>query len=189
MMNNLMRYVAVPIVSLSCILFTSNGYAVTEVVPAQNGSMMQTKPMTDEPMSAHLQTNGAIVDVLMANPNFSTLVAAIKAADLLPALQSGSFTIFAPSNAAFDKLPSGTLQNLLKLENRDKLKAILTYHIVPVKMMAADIKSGSVKTLNGKEVTITVGPGGMMIDKAKVVKSDVPAGTSEIDEIDTVLMP
>jgi len=135
-----------------------------------------------------------IVDVASAAPNFKTLVAAIKAAGLVDTLKGdGPFAVFAPTDAAFAKLPKGTVESLLKPENKAKLVAILTYHVVKGKVMAADVmklKSGTkVATVAGQSVTVKVSKAGVMVDKAKVVKTDIDASNGVIHVIDTVLMP
>lgn len=130
-----------------------------------------------------------LVEIAAGNKDFSTLVAAVKAAGLAETLSGpGPFTIFAPTNEAFAKLPAGTVDDLLKPENKAKLTAILTYHVVPGKVMAADVKAGKVKTVNGAEVTIAT-EGGVTIDKAKVVKTDITGTNGVIHIIDTVILP
>jgi uncharacterized surface protein with fasciclin (FAS1) repeats len=131
-----------------------------------------------------------VVDIAVGSPDHTTLVAAVKAAGLVETLSGkGPFTIFAPTNAAFAKLPAGTVESLLKPENKDKLVAVLTYHVVPGKVLAADVKAGKVPTVNGKEATITVKDGAVMIDGAKVVATDLVAGNGVIHVIDTVILP
>lgn len=136
-----------------------------------------------------------IVEVAASNPEFSTLVSAVKAAGLADTLSgAGPFTVFAPTNDAFAKLPSGTLDSLLKPENKNKLAAILTYHVLAGKVMAADVKAGTVKTVNGASFTVAVDGNNIVItdgqgDKAKVVQTDIPASNGVIHVIDTVLLP
>lgn len=131
-----------------------------------------------------------IVDVAASDPQFSTLVAAVKAAGLAETLSGkGPFTVFAPTNDAFAKLPSGTVETLLKPENKAKLTAILTYHVVPGKVMAADVKPGGVKTVNGETATLSASGGTVMIDKSTVTKTDIGASNGVIHVIDTVMMP
>jgi len=101
----------------------------------------------------------------------------------------GPFTVFAPTDAAFAKLPKETLESLLKPENKEKLSAILTYHVVPGKVMAADVKSGEVKTVNGAKLDIKVTGGVVTVDGAKVLTTDIPASNGVIHLIDTVVMP
>ena len=133
---------------------------------------------------------GDIVAVASETKNLKTLVAAVKAADLVKTLQgTGPFTVFAPTDAAFAKLPKGTLENLLKPENKEKLAAILTYHVVPGKVLAADVKSGEVKTVNGKKLDVKVTGGVVTVDGAKVITTDIPASNGVIHLIDTVVMP
>lgn len=130
-----------------------------------------------------------VVEIAAGNKDFSTLVTAVKAAGLAETLSgTGPFTIFAPTNEAFAKLPKGTVEDLLKPENKEKLAAILTYHVVAGKVLAADVKAGKVKTVNGAEATITT-DGGVMIDKAKVVKTDLIGKNGVIHVIDSVIMP
>jgi uncharacterized surface protein with fasciclin (FAS1) repeats len=131
-----------------------------------------------------------IVDIASSNPDFSTLVTAIKAAGLVDTLKGpGPFTVFAPTNEAFAALPKGTLQTLLKPENKAKLVAILTYHVVPGKVMSTDLKNGMMaKTVEGKDVTFKVG-NGVMVNGAHVVKADIVASNGVIHVIDKVLLP
>ena len=131
-----------------------------------------------------------IVAVASSAGNFKTLVTALKAAGLVETLQGkGPFTVFAPTDNAFAKLPAGTLEDLLKPQNKEKLVAILTYHVVPGKVMAADVKTMKAKTVNGKELSIKVTDGKVMVDNANVVKTDVAASNGVIHVIDTVVMP
>ncbi len=128
-----------------------------------------------------------IVDVAAGNKDFSTLVTAVKAAGLVETLKGkGPFTVFAPTNAAFAKIPKADLDALLK--DKAKLTAVLTYHVVPAKVMAADVKAGDATTVNGKAIKITTDKG-VMVNNAKVIKTDVAASNGVIHAIDTVLMP
>lgn len=132
---------------------------------------------------------GDIVDVAAGNPSFSTLVAAVKAAGLVETLKGdGPFTVFAPTNEAFAKLPAGTVEDLLKPENKAKLTAVLTYHVVAGKVMAADVKAGEVATVQGSKATLST-EGGVKIDGAKVVTADVAADNGVIHVIDAVILP
>jgi uncharacterized surface protein with fasciclin (FAS1) repeats len=133
---------------------------------------------------------GDIVAVAAGAGSFNTLVAAVKAAGLVETLQGkGPFTVFAPTDEAFAKLPPGTLESLLKPENKEKLVAILTYHVVPGKVMAADVKTMKAKTVNGKELSLVVADGKVTVDNAKVIKTDVPASNGVIHVIDAVVLP
>ena len=132
-----------------------------------------------------------IVEIASGNPDFETLVAAIKAAGLAETLSGkGPFTVFAPTDAAFAKLPAGTVEALLKPENRDKLIAILTYHVVSGKVKAADVvKLDTAATVNGKSANITVSDAGVKIDAANVTATDISASNGVIHVIDSVIIP
>jgi uncharacterized surface protein with fasciclin (FAS1) repeats len=132
-----------------------------------------------------------IVDTAVAAGSFKTLAAALTAGDLVGTLKGeGPFTVFAPTDEAFAKLPAGTLDDLLKPENKTKLQGILTYHVVPGKVMAADVvKLKSAKTVNGQNVTIKVTDGTVMIDNAKVTKTDIMCSNGVIHVIDAVILP
>ncbi|CAN5710277.1 fasciclin domain-containing protein [soil metagenome] len=132
-----------------------------------------------------------IVDTAVAAGSFQTLAKALQAAGLIETLKgTGPFTVFAPTDEAFVKLPAGTVENLLKPENREKLKAVLTYHVVPGKVMAAQVtKMDSAKTVNGQQVRIKTSGGSVMVDEAKVVKADIAASNGVIHVIDSVILP
>jgi uncharacterized surface protein with fasciclin (FAS1) repeats len=128
-----------------------------------------------------------IVDTAVSAGNFKTLVTAVQAAGLVDTLKGpGPFTVFAPTDAAFAKIPKAQLDALLA--DKAALAKVLTYHVVPAKVMAADVKAGKVKTVEGSEVTLAT-QGGVTVDKAKVVKADVVASNGVIHAIDTVIMP
>ena len=140
--------------------------------------------------ASHSHDQKSIVAIAAGSDQFSTLVAAVKAAGLVETLDvKGPFTVFAPTNEAFAKLPGGTVESLLKPENRDKLVAVLTYHVVPGKVLAADVKNMKAKTVNGQKVNIQVSDRGVMVDNAKVVKTDLIAANGVIHVIDTVILP
>lgn len=132
-----------------------------------------------------------IVDTAVGAKQFNTLVAAVKAAGLVDTLKGeGPFTVFAPTDAAFEKLPAGTVETLLKPENKDKLVSILTYHVVPGKVMAKDVvKLDKAKTVQGSTVSIKVKNGKVMVDNAKVVKTDIKCSNGVIHVIDSVILP
>ena len=143
----------------------------------------------EEPKAA-AEAKQDIVDIAAGNKDFSTLVAAVQAAGLVDTLNgAGPFTVFAPTDEAFAKLPAGTLEVLLKPENKEKLIAILTYHVVAGKVMAADVKTGEVATVQGGKVDIKVGADGVTVDGAKVVKTDIVASNGVIHVIDKVILP
>jgi uncharacterized surface protein with fasciclin (FAS1) repeats len=132
-----------------------------------------------------------IVDTAVAAGSFKTLVAAVKAADLVGTLKGpGPFTVFAPTDAAFKKLPKGTLASLLKPENKDKLVKILTYHVVPSKVMAADVagKHLAVTTVEGDQIMVN-GRHGVRVNNARVTKADIVTDNGVIHVIDKVLLP
>jgi len=131
-----------------------------------------------------------IVAVASGAGSFTTLVAAVKAAGLVETLQGdGPFTVFAPTDEAFAKLPAGTVESLLKPENREQLAAILKYHVVPGKVMAADVKTMEVKTVQGQSVKLKVSDAGVTVNNAKVIKTDVLAANGVIHVIDAVILP
>ena len=132
-----------------------------------------------------------IVDTAVSAGSFKTLTAALDAAGLVETLKGkGPFTVFAPTDEAFAKLPEGTVKSLLKPENKQKLTSILTYHVVAGNVKAADvIKLSSAKTLNGQSVTIKVVGSKVLINDATVVKADIATTNGTIHVIDTVLMP
>ena len=131
-----------------------------------------------------------ILAIASSNDQFETLVAAVKAADLVSVLQSdGPFTIFAPTDEAFAKLSDGTVESLPKPENKDELQKILKYHVVAGKVMAADVKSGQVATVAGEKCSIKVADGKVHVDSAKVVTTDIVATNGVIHVIDAVILP
>ena len=128
-----------------------------------------------------------IVDTAVAAGNFKTLATALQAAGLVDTLKGpGPFTVFAPTDAAFAKVPKAQLDALLA--DKAKLTAVLTYHVVSGKVMAKDVKAGKVKTVQGSELTIATA-GGVMVDNAKVTATDIVADNGVIHVIDTVMMP
>ena len=132
-----------------------------------------------------------IVDTAVAAGSFKTLAAALQAAGLIETLKGkGPFTVFAPTDEAFAKLPAGTVESLLKPENKARLTAILTYHVVSGKVMAADVvKLKEAKTVQGESAKVMVMGGKVMVDNANIVKTDIAASNGVIHVIDSVLMP
>ena len=132
-----------------------------------------------------------IVDTAVEAGQFGTLAAALEAAGLVDTLKGdGPFTVFAPTDAAFAKLPEGTVETLLKPENKDQLVSILTYHVVPGKVEASEVVAlNKAKTVNGKDVSIRVSEGSVMVDGAKVTATDIEASNGVIHVIDTVILP
>ena len=143
------------------------------------------------PISAAQAASKDIVDVAAGAGKFNTLVTAVKAAGLVDTLKSkGPFTVFAPTDEAFAKLPAGTVENLLKPENKAQLVKILTYHVVPSKIMSKDIagKKAEVASVEGNKLSVDATKG-VQVDGAKVVAADVAASNGVIHIIDTVIMP
>lgn len=132
-----------------------------------------------------------IVDTAVANGSFTTLATALKVAGLVETLKGqGPFTVFAPTDAAFAKLPAGTVESLLKPENKDKLRRVLTYHVVAGKVGAAEVvKMTSAKTVAGDLLTIRASGGSVEVNDARVITADVAASNGVIHVIDTVLIP
>jgi len=133
-----------------------------------------------------------IVDTAVAAGSFNTLVAAVKAADLVDTLKGdGPFTVFAPTDEAFAKLPEGTIESLLKPENKDKLAAILTYHVVSGKVKAKDVvKLSSATTVQGSDVSIMIKDGGVILNEnSNVINTDIKTSNGVIHVIDTVILP
>lgn len=147
---------------------------------AMLGVQAEEKDMSDK----------TIVEIASGMNNFTTLVAAVKAADLVDTLSGeGPFTVFAPTNEAFEKLPEGTVEDLLKPENKEKLAKILTFHVVPGKIMAADVKTMEADTAAGEKAEVVVEDGVVTYGGAKVIKTDIVASNGVIHWIDTVAMP
>ncbi len=132
-----------------------------------------------------------IVETAVAAGSFQTLVAAVKAAGLVETLQGeGPFTVFAPTDEAFAKLPAGTVESLLKPENRDKLVAILTYHVVPGRLQASDVVGSEyLKTVQGQKIKISVKGDKAMVDEAVILKTDIATSNGVIHVIDSVILP
>jgi uncharacterized surface protein with fasciclin (FAS1) repeats len=132
-----------------------------------------------------------IVDLAVQTDFLSTLVAAVQAGDLVDVLKGdGPFTVFAPTNEAFAKLPAGTVETLLKPENKAQLIAVLTYHVVPGKVYSKDLKDGmKAKTAQGSEITITLKDGKAMVNNATVTAADIEASNGVVHVIDTVILP
>lgn len=132
-----------------------------------------------------------IVEIAASAGSFNTLVTAVKAAGLVDTLKgNGPFTVFAPTDEAFAKLPGGTVENLLKPENKDKLTAVLTYHVVPGRVTAGEVVNlSSAKTVNGRALRINTKDGKVMVDNARVTATDIMASNGVIHVIDTVVLP
>jgi uncharacterized surface protein with fasciclin (FAS1) repeats len=156
---------------------------------AESGAMPAQDPTTAG--TVHSAAKADIVDTANGAGSFKTLLAAVKAADLESTLRgSGPFTVFAPTDEAFAKLPPGTVESLVKPENKEKLKAILTYHVVSGNVGSAQaMKLSNAKTVNGKELKLDASSGSLHVGKATVTKADIAASNGTIHVIDTVLLP
>ncbi|ASY67003.1 Secreted and surface protein containing fasciclin-like repeats (plasmid) [Sinorhizobium sojae CCBAU 05684] len=142
-------------------------------------------------LKAGIAAEKDIVDTAAGAGQFQTLAAAIDAAGLTETLKgAGPFTVFAPTDDAFSKLPAGTVENLLKPENKEKLVSVLTYHVVPGKVLAADVvKLNEAKTVNGKMITIKASGDGVMVNDANVTATDIGASNGVIHVLDEVILP
>ena len=171
--------------------------AVADECPVAAAQKAQAKAHAKAQAKTHVQTVALnadrkdIVDTAVGAGSFKTLVAAVQAAGLVETLKgAGPFTVFAPTDEAFAKLPAGTVESLLKPENKEKLVAVLTYHVVPGKVMAADVvKLTEAPTVQGSKAKVKVVDGTVMIDNAKVVKTDIETSNGVIHVIDAVILP
>jgi uncharacterized surface protein with fasciclin (FAS1) repeats len=195
-MNNNVLYGLVGIVVIGLIGYitvTSNSnvkMAKTETAMVKSSAETMAAEKKDmEQQDSMLKTN-TVVDVAAGNPDFSTLVAAVNAAGLVEALSApGPITVFAPTNAAFAKLPAGTVETLLKPENKQKLVDILKYHVVAGKVLSSDLQDGQkAPTLLGKTVKISLHTG-VTVNASNVIKADLETSNGVIHVIDTVLLP
>lgn len=180
---------AMTLAMVSC----GNSESTTETT-TDTTMMTETAPPAEEGVmvgGAMMVPSKDIVDNAINSNEHTTLVAAVKQADLVETLKgAGPFTVFAPTNAAFDKLPAGTVDNLMKDENKAKLKDILTYHVVPGAIKAADLQDGQMlKTVQGEELKVTVKDGKVMINNAEVTTADVISSNGVTHVINEVLMP
>ena len=164
-----------------CSSDSEDATSATTSAAAPAASEMASEPAMAEP--------GTIVEVAAANEDFETLVAAVTAAGLAETLSGeGPFTVFAPTDEAFDALPEGVLDALLLPENKDALTSILTYHVVSGEVMAADVTAGDVPTVEGSTIAITT-DGGVKVNESNVIATDVDASNGVIHVIDAVMVP
>lgn len=180
-----MKRLPLKVVTLSLFLVTvllvSNSASADTTSPSSNAIKASNQKIA--------QAERDVVGVASSNDNFSTLVAAVKAADLVGTLQGdGPFTVFAPTDEAFDALPDGLVEFLLQSENKDLLKEILTYHVVAGNVMSTDLETGHVESLNGG-LAVNVTDTGVIVNNANVIQADVEASNGTIHAIDTVLLP
>ena len=165
--------------------------ALLLVLPASAAFAGPAGGSGDKAVQAHAQARADIVDTAVRAGQFKTLVAALQAAGLVDTLKgAGPFTVFAPTDAAFAALPAGTVDTLLKPENRDRLVAILTYHVVPGRVTAAQVAGmDAATTVQGGTVAIAASGGAVTVNGARVVGADVAASNGVIHVIDKVLLP
>jgi uncharacterized surface protein with fasciclin (FAS1) repeats len=185
-----MRRTAIAVVSIAAALTLSAcSSSSDEATTAESSAAVEESAIEEADDMVGEVSVGTIVDVASGTPDFSTLVAAITAADLGETLSGeGPFTVFAPTNEAFAALPAGVLDALLLPENKDALTKILTYHVVSGSVMAADITDGDVATVEGQNVTLSTA-GGVTVNGATVITADVLADNGVIHVIDAVLVP
>lgn len=191
MMNRLIpQGLKMGLIGLSAIAFLGACEASTDTADLETAETeVETAPedleMTDE-------GSETVVDVAMGNESFSTLTQAIEAAGLTDTLAAaGPYTVFAPTNAAFEALPEGTLESLLQPENQETLTQILTYHVIPAEVMADEVTAGPVETVAGPTLEIMVddATGDVMVNDANVVETDISASNGVIHAIDAVILP
>ena len=179
------RFISLKLMSLASVL----GIGISGYALAQSAIALEPTGNHASLSSTLAQATADIVDVASGEPDFSTLVQAVQAADLVTALQGpGPFTVFAPTNAAFDELPDGVLDALLLPENEDLLVDVLTYHVVPDEVMSSDLSTGGLETLNGG-LAIDVSPERVVVNNASVIQTDIPASNGVIHAINRVLIP
>jgi len=163
---------------------------VSQVGNTNNSVVVPVVAETSTSASTKATTTGTIVDIASSNNSFDTLVAAVKAAGLVDVLSGqGPFTVFAPTDEAFAALPKGTLESLLKPENKEKLQKILTYHVVPGAVLSSSIQPGQVNTVQGKPVTLKTKGNKVKVNDATVTTADIKASNGVIHVIDRVILP
>lgn len=174
-----------------CALASGAGAVAAQECQASGHRRMPSASASARVVRAHYSSEADVVDTAIAAGDFTTLVAALKAAGLVDTLRGdGPFTIFAPTDAAFAKIPKATLQSLLQPENREQLTRILTYHVVPGRVTAQQVKSmRDAKTVQGARVRFASTDHGVRVNNSNVVKTDITASNGIIHVIDTVLMP
>lgn len=167
-----------------------NHFQRNEVMQGTTDSRTLPKPAATEKTQAVADEKLTVVEIAVQDQSLHTLVQALKAADLTAVLErQGPYTIFAPNDAAFSKLSKETLENLLKSENKEKLRDLLKYHVLPGTVLEADVKADTVFTLSGKPLKITIDGKDVLVNEAKVIKTDIKGSNGVIHIIDTVLVP
>ena len=173
------------------VALTALGLAIGCSAPEPASPDDTNAPAPDTTEEAATPATADIVDTAVAAGSFKTLVAAVKAADLVEVLKGdGPFTVFAPTDEAFAKLPEGAVEDLLKPENKEKLQAVLKYHVVAGRVGSADVvKLTEAETVQGSKVSIQAGDDGVKVNEANVIKTDIDCTNGVIHVIDTVIMP
>ena len=167
------------------------GFAVTSLVSCNAPKEQVEETASDSTEVVAEVVSNTVVDIAVGSADHSTLVAAVTAAGLVETLSgTGPFTIFAPTNAAFEALPAGTVEDLLKPENKEKLTAVLTYHVVAGNVMSSQLADGQkVATLNGQELTVAIKDGVVTINGTKVIAADLAGSNGVIHVVEGVLLP
>lgn len=167
------------------------GFAVTTLVSCNAPKEQVEETTSDSTEVVAEEVSNTLVDIAIGSADHSTLVTAVTAAGLVETLSgTGPFTIFAPTNAAFDALPAGTVEDLLKPENKEKLTAVLTYHVVAGNVMSSQLTDGQkVATLNGQELTVAIKDGVVTINGTKVIAADLAGSNGVIHVVEGVLLP
>jgi uncharacterized surface protein with fasciclin (FAS1) repeats len=165
--------------------------AATFIVSCGNAPQESSETTVEVVEEAPVEVSNTVVDIAVGSPDHTTLVAAVSAAGLVETLSgTGPFTVFAPTNAAFEALPAGTVESLLKPESKDQLTGVLTYHVVSGNVMAADLSDGQVvTTLNGQELKVSINDGKVMINGANVIAADLAGSNGVVHVLDAVLLP
>ena len=177
-------------VMASCASEVAQAPIATSPTPAQTAPASAPTPTPTLSASSTDQTSGSIVDVASANPSLKMMTAAIQAAGLTAKLQGkGPFTVFAPTDQAFASVPAATRQRVLQPENRAILTRILTYHVVPGEITSSQLKSGDVKTVEGKTIDIKVNSEQVTVNDAKVTQPDIRANNGVIHVVDRIIIP
>lgn len=186
MKTNDLTYLAMLISAMAAVTPTTHA----QDVAVEKSTVVEEKKSTTETGKKEAVEQGTLADLIADSATFSTLTKAIKAAGLEEILGAkGTYTIFAPTDEAFDKLPAGTLGKLLLPENKEKLRSLLLYHVVPGNVLSVDLKDGEVKTMNGEKVKIDVDGDDIEIDESKVFSVDVMASNGVMHSIGTVIVP
>lgn len=176
--------IAIPVV-IFAIAIGADKFKITD---ASDQSAKTNSTPNDTSTSINQEMN--VVEVMSNDPTLSTLMNVLKTADLVSTLEGkGPMTIFAPTNDAFQNLPPGTFDSLVRPENKARLKDVLTYHVIPEKIVSKDLKTGTLKALDGKDLDVVVDGSTIMINNAKVLKSDMEGSNGVVYVIDTVLIP